>query len=264
VEFDTDAYDLWDYVSDNDVSFCCYNVANHMCEEFGLSSSSTVTKYTVKSSFEGATITSILAQAFQGTGLKTIELPSTIVSIGNRAFKDCPNLESLILNSDIARANVANYGSQSIVHNSPKVVVYSEYSFEYAFYNHIAKVTLQFIPGTIYYRALSFNSYDSGTTDLVIPAYYKGKAITSIASGFCVLNDVTSVNLPSTMINLPTQVFVDCHDLDTIVVNGASTTFDEGFYVMTNQYYYPLTMYVKPNSPAASYASSHGISYVLF
>lgn len=264
LEFNTDSDDIWNYAELNDISYCCYDSNYGKCSAFYLSTSSFVTSYKVKDIFEGTTISIIGARSFEETSIRCIELPSSITSIEILAFKDCPYLESLILESDIPYNNIANLNNMSITYNSPNVVVYSEYSFMYGYYNNIASVKLkpQVTPGTTNYIVQYYRSNSSGTTSIIVPSRYKNKAITSITSGAFVLSDITSVNLPTSIINIPTQAFVDCFSLNTLIVNGSTTTLGEGFYTITNYNNYPFTMYVKPGSPAASYASSHGISYV--
>lgn len=57
--------------------------------------SGTATSFTVPETVNGITVTSVGANAFEGTDVTEVILPNTVTTIGESAFKDCENLKTI-------------------------------------------------------------------------------------------------------------------------------------------------------------------------
>ena len=119
--------------------------------------------------------------------LKSIEMPSTMKYIGDYAFKECCNLETVILKEGIEE--IGNY----------------------AFY-HSALKTIT-IPSTVKnIGSYAFSGCDF--TTMTIPSTLK--SIGNNAFNNCCLETIT---IPSTLENIGHQAFSNCKNLETVILN---------------------------------------------
>ena len=153
------------------------------------------------------TITSInggatYAGAFYGcTSLKTVSLPDSITSIGERAFYGCSNLESIKIPSKLQDiSSGAFYNCKKL-----KDIVLPE--------------TVTAIRKNAFYGCASLPSINlpDGLQTIENSAFYECKALTDIT-------------IPKNVTSIGTSAFYNCDGLQTAVINASGTVGSQAFY----------------------------------
>ena len=87
------------------------------------------------------------------------------------------------------------------------------------------------------YELLSDETYEvvgvqsKDLTEVVIPATYKGKAVTSIGdSAFCWCTGLTSITIPNSVTSIGNSAFENCTGLTSITISDSVTSIGEGAF----------------------------------
>lgn len=159
---------------------------------------------------------------FQGANITSITLPSSLVSIGSGAFKNCLSLESIVIpNSVSSIGSSAFYGCSSlksvVIPNS--VTSVGTYAF-----GHCAFTTLPELPRSIIAYPDGLFSYCGGLTNVVIPDHI-------VSLGGYVFRDcsnLTSIDMPNTITEIGQYAFANCTSLAIVnIPNGSITSLTE-------------------------------------
>ena len=133
--------------------------------------------------------TTIGASVFKGTGVTSVTLPSTLESLGKEIFSECPALTSVNSKSPII-------GVQMFYHC-----------------NELSTIKLE---NTIEIGNLAFNNSSlSKVSSLELP-----EGLTTIGEYAFPRMSITSVVIPSTVVNIDEHAFTACKSLEKVVVLG--------------------------------------------
>ena len=180
--------------------------------------------------------TSIAASAFQNVSiLKSIEIPSSITSIGDYAFAYCTGLTSLVIPSSVKSIGASAFANCS----------------------NLASLTMPYNGGTL--SSVFDGSYPTSLTSLEI----NGCNTTSIpASAFANCTALTSIEIPTTVTSIGTKAFEGCSGLTSLTLPYTGWVFATLFgtwsftgsasitYSSTT-YYYPSALVVEVNGSSA-------------
>lgn len=231
--------------------------------------------------------------------LTSIELPSTLTTIGEYAFYECNRLENITIPSGVTIiGKYAFYGCKNMknIVIPARVTTIGEYTFynceslesisissgvttigERAFSNCTAltSITLPLGVTTIGKRAfssctaLTSITLPSGVTTIGENAFYYCKSLKSITlpSGLTTINEGTfsscqslsNVVLPDTIQEIQTDAFEECDALKSIVLNP---NIKQIAYAAFDSWYEPL-IYCYEGSYAHTYAKNNYIDYEL-
>lgn len=166
-----------------------------------------------------STLQSIGANAFKGSGLKSIALPSTLSSIGNNAFQTCLSLTSITFPG----ANITSLGSYLFAGCTAltSVTVPSGMtSIPASCFNGclaLSSVTLH--DGVSSIGSYAFSAC-TGLTSFTFPS-----SLTTLSSyTFNGCTGLTSLTLPNTLMNYQAGAFYGCTGLTSIAFPSATTT----------------------------------------
>ena len=207
--------------------------------------SSGLGKKSLKSFIFPTTITTIRENAFRGTGLTSIAIPSLVTTIGDFAFSSCPGLRSINIPSSVTSIGRYSFsdctGSTSISISSLLNTI-----GDYAFVDSSGLITVE--PGNPNYSSLDGLLYNNTKTQLIncpisksgsliipssvdfigIYAFYGCTALTSviIPSSVNIINDaafeyctgLTSVNIPPSVKTIGTSAFQMCSGLTSVII----------------------------------------------
>ena len=134
------------------------------------------------------TVTSIGSYAFHGSGIETITIPSTIKSIGGRAFGNCGNLGKVYIKDLAAWCNIVFDGEEWAESNPLKLAG--------KLYLNGSRITALTIPATV--------------TEIKNFAFWGCK--------------FSSLTIPNTVTRIGDAAFRDCNTLRTATINNVSET----------------------------------------
>ena len=153
----------------------------------------------ISDTIDGYPVTSIGDRAFEGCHFTSIELPSTVTSIGNYAFAACMNVTSILI-----PPSVTHIGS-------------------YAFTGCPALTSIE-IPSKV--AIIWEGTFDgcSSLTGIEIPS-----KVTSIgAKAFYNCSSLTSIVIPSKVTSIGEQAFSGCTGLTSITIPSSVTSIGSG------------------------------------
>ena len=177
-------------------------------------------------------LTTIGGGAFHNSHLDSLLLPSSVTSIGEDAFTStllevvyyggtATDWSAIVIasgNAPLTQATRCLYSATEPTSagdywhfDGGEIVVWPEFEPKLAY-------TLK---GDGTYEVSGIGTYVG--TDVVIPAAYNGKAVTSVAAEAFLENEtITSVSFPSSMTEIGTDAFSDCTALATLSFAGSS------------------------------------------
>jgi len=213
--------------------------------------SETTGKLTIPSSVNGYTVTAIATDAFAGTGIGSVVIPSTIESIGENAFANCSKLDYIYCN--ITDPLECSVGATSFSNLQSDVFLFvpngTRALYEAAEgWNRFTNIIECYNEKELYFAVCDANSLNAAedeeyavltpNTDVAILIAASGSAISSgnvvipesivdgnntylvegIAADVFKGTDITSVTLPSSLRLLGDNVFYGCKHLTEIVI----------------------------------------------
>ncbi len=151
--------------------------------------------------------TSIPSEALSnGDGVITVSLPSSVISIGDRAFRGCKSLTSIIIPS-----NVQNIGIEvfAFCENLTSIEVEEENSSYRSENGCLIEIKSNAVVGVC-----------GGLNEIAIPAGVKG--IKSYAFGSCV--SLTNVTIPDSVTSIEERAFYYCSSLSNMRIPSSVTS----------------------------------------
>ena len=163
----------------------------------------------IPSTFEygGATYTvvSIGNIAFAYSSITKVELPSSLISIGESAFSECSGLNSITIPSSVSSiGNNAFWGCWNLEKViTPDLSAWCSINFE------------NYDSNPLYHANHLYTDEDNEITNLVIPS-----DVTSIGShAFLHCNGITSVSIPNSVTSIGYNAFAECNNLEKVVIS---------------------------------------------
>ena len=170
----------------------------------------------------GSQLTKIGKMAFYGTqALKSIDIPSTVTSIGESAFADCFSLEKIEL------GQIESFGQNTFARCSSLETAKIQGSSDVAYPSNMFGTwgsghsaapleTLEIDAGKIQF-SLSNNQKDSIKTIVL------GDGVTEIPNNFAAnCTKLTSVSLPDALTSVPANAFQGCSSLEKVGISENS------------------------------------------
>ena len=173
-----------------------------------------------------SSVTSIGDRAFYGcSSLSEIVIPSSVTSIGDRAFYGCSSLSEIVIPSSVTSiGNGAFYGCHSL---SEIVIPSSVTSIgDRAFYG-CSSLSEIVIPSSVTSIGDSAFSYCRSLSEIVIPS-----SVTSIGKdAFSRCVSLSEIVIPSSVTSIGKGAFSYCDSLSEIVIPSSVTSIgDSAFY----------------------------------
>ena len=219
--------------------------------------------------------------AFYSSGLTSVSLPSTLLTISDYSFYNCDGLTSIVIPEGTTTIGYrAFYGSNNLKNISmPGTVT----SISDGAFNGVAVTTVGPVGGGYDYEfgwteTIPSNAFRemSKLTSVVIP-----EGITSIGSYAFYSSSLTSISLPSTLTAITTYCFYNCDGLTSIVIpEGVTSIGYRAFYNSGNlaaitvpdtvtaidsgafsNCSSSLILYCADDSYAATYADANGFTH---
>ncbi len=194
-------------------------------------SDNTMVRISIPSSYEGLPVTSIAAEVFDGfTSLEAVDLPSTLVTIGDGAFAGCTSLTTIHL-----PASLGSFGQLPFVGDSSLTSITVDEanthfsSLDGVLFNETQDTLLIYPDG----KGTSY-SIPSGVTTVAEGAFFHATllesvtispSVTTLGSsvfGFC--SSLDNVVIPNTVTNLGVSTFVYCTGLTSVTLPSGLTT----------------------------------------
>ena len=193
------------------------------------------TEIVIPSTHNGMPVTYILDGAFQGTDIKSVQIPSSVTVIGNKAFANCTYLEQIEIPSGVTQiGNDAFNGCKKIstLTIPEKISVLGENAFANC-------SSLK----TVYYNAVSCSSggYSVGSNfypvfaNTPIEALMIGSKVSKIPANL--FNPSSSNSFRFTVVTIPSSVrviermaFANCTNLRTVNISASVHTIEEGAF----------------------------------
>ena len=173
-------------------------------------------------------VTSIGERAFYGFDIKSISIPNSVTSIGDRAFESCWWLEAVYITDLTAWCNIkfAYYTSNPC------------YNAAHLFLNGVEIIDLVIPNGITYIRGYAF--YGCRLTSISIP-----NSVTTIEySAFSYCRSLTSVSIPNSVTSIGNSAFYGCSSLASVSIpNSVTSIGNSTFYGCSS-----LTSISIPNS----------------
>ena len=216
---------------------------------FGASSYSSNDAY-VPASLKTVVITggsSISNNAFRDCGnIVSIEIPSSVISIGDSAFSGCTNLQNVTFAEGSLLQSIGNHAFYDCASLASIEIPSSVTSIgDYAFYGCAGLESVTFAEGSL---LQSIGNY----------AFYKCKSLASIEipssvisigeSAFSVCANLASIEIPSSVTSIGGSAFWECFNLRKVYYGGSeeqwgdiSISYENNSLTGATRYYYSET-----------------------
>ncbi len=187
---------------------------------------------TIPSEVNGVTYTDITNYAFSGNErLVSVTIPSTINSIGYKAFKDCNALCEVVNNSSV------EFDRQSAMDNPLALNIISVHDGESRI---VEKNGWLFLPATaeeyvdnlISGHALVGYNGIANASELTLPADYNGQSYHIYDYAFSGVDGITSVTLSNGVVKVGNYAFSNCFNLESVTFG--SNLQEIGYYAFNH------------------------------
>ena len=176
----------------------------------------------------------IAAEAFTYSyGLKSLELPNYVESIGNRAFHGCHNLASIVIDQSGVSVKVYDVKGNCIIANN--VVVYGCYtatipegvksigSHAFAGQKRLKSITIPSSVESIKYLEEEFGAF--AYSDLESITFAEGSQLKSISPyAFFYCDALKSIDLPNSLTTIGDGAFLECYALESVTLGSSVET----------------------------------------
>ncbi len=243
------------------------------------------TDVVIPNRIRGKKVISIDENAFSETGITSVKLSNGIVSIGNNAFRECPELVSVDMGKGVESiGNYAFYGSPKLssVKFSPEVKKVGYLLFgndtQLKSIDLNGNENFKFIDGALYsadmttlyetLQAVDFSSYScpETVTNFNSYAFYGQEDLKSITvndgvkvipeGAFVLCKSLTELVLPDSVVSIGTAVTIESGIKTITIPASVSMIDDSAFYNSEKQ----ITIVTTKGSYAAKYAERKGIN----
>ena len=176
----------------------------------------------------------IASEAFTYSyGLKSLELPNYVESIGNRVFYGCHNLASIVIDQSGVSVKVYDVKGNCIIANN--VVVYGCYtatipegvksigSHAFAGQKRLKSITIPSSVESIKYLEEEFGAF--AYSDLESITFAEGSQLKSISPyAFFYCDALKSIDLPNSLTTIGDGAFLECYALESVTLGSSVET----------------------------------------
>lgn len=173
----------------------------------------------------------IAAEAFTYSyGLKSLELPNYVESIGNRAFYGCHNLASIVIDQSGVSVKAYDVKSNCIITNN--VVVYGCYtatipegvksigSHAFAGQKRLKSITIPSSVESIKYLEEEFGAFAYSALESI--TFAEGSQLKSISPyAFYYCESLKSIDLPNSLTTIGDGAFLECYALESVTLGSS-------------------------------------------
>ena len=201
------------------------------------------TNLVIQSVVNEQNITGIGEEVFLGhTEIASVQIPSSIVSIGNSAFSGCTNLQSVTIEAGSNLSSIGDYAFGECGKLVTITIPTSVTSIGYSAFNGCTALTGVYYEGTIFnWAQIEFSNITSNPLTSANHLYIAGEEVTSISasdlSGLTSIGNgvfagcnLTSVVLPSGITSIGKYAFSACVNLESITIPSGVTMVCEGAF----------------------------------
>ena len=177
------------------------------------------------------------------TGLKSVTMPNSIMSIGDWAFSDCDGLVDVTIPNSVT--NIGNGAFSGCSSLTSVTIPESVTTIGYSAFNHCSRLTSVYIMDVSAWCNIKFITSDgtfsySGENPLVYAndLYVNGELVRDLVipdevsyigdNAFCGYDGLRSVTIPSSVTNIGAHAFASCTGLTSITIPNSVT--DIGVY----------------------------------
>ena len=162
--------------------------------------------------------------SFRNRNVESYVIPSSVTSIGDRAFNDCSSLSDIVIPSSVTSIG---RGAFNCCHSLSKIVIPSSVTSigDHAFWScdSLSKIV---IPSSITSIGDSAFWGCRSLSEIVIPS-----SVTSIGDwAFNDCNSLSKIVIPSSVTSIGDSAFQDCSSLSEIVIPSSVTSIGEGAF----------------------------------
>lgn len=176
----------------------------------------------------------IAAEAFTYSyGLKSLELPNYVESIGNRAFHGCHNLARIAIDQSGVSVKVYDVKGNCIIANN--VVVYGCYtatipegvksigSHAFAGQKRLKSITIPSSVESIKYLEEEFGAFAYSALESI--TFAEGSQLKSISPyAFFYCESLKSIDLPNSLTTIGDGAFLECYALESVTLGSSVET----------------------------------------
>jgi len=176
----------------------------------------------------------IAAEAFTYSyGLKSLELPNYVESIGNRAFHGCHNLARIAIDQSGVSVKVYDVKGNCIIANN--VVVYGCYtatipegvksigSHAFAGQKRLKSITIPSSVESIKYLEEEFGAFAYSALESI--TFAEGSQLKSISPyAFYYCESLKSIDLPNSLTTIGDGAFLECYALESVTLGSSVET----------------------------------------
>lgn len=179
--------------------------------------------------YKGKVVTSIAAETFLNSDIKSVEIPDTVTVIEQKAFYQCSELETVKMSE-----NVKSIGESAFINCSKLKSIYLPASLETidcaAFYgcNDLTFTIADgadfvFEDGVLYNKSKTVVYWVSGKKDLSSFSF-PSTVNTFLPYALAGHNELKSFNVPVGVTSIPDSMFLSCTNLETVIIPDTVTT----------------------------------------
>jgi hypothetical protein len=184
---------------------------------------------TIPDRIEGFPVTTIGSEAFSGSSVTRINIPATVIDIGDQAFFFCENLTTVYFQGDAPNLGSSVFGA--LTFGFPPGWTYPNcyYLPETTGWasNFGGCPTFMWVPPyicTVNNGTITISGYTGNGSSLVIPNTIGDLPVVAIGDSVFVGSSLTSITIPNSVVSIGYSVFADCTALKSVFCAGNAPT----------------------------------------
>ena len=162
--------------------------------------------------------------SFRNRNVESYVIPSSVTSIGDRAFNDCSSLSEIVIPASVT--NIGDFAFCSCRSLCKIVIPASVTSIGDHAFSGCSSLSEIVIPASVTSIGDCAFHDCSSLSEIVIPS-----SVTSIGDfAFCSCRSLCKIVIPSSVTSIGDSAFSDCHSLSKIVIPSSVTSIGKGAF----------------------------------
>ena len=162
--------------------------------------------------------------SFRNRNVESYVIPSSVTSIGDRAFNDCSSLSEIVIPASVT--NIGDFAFCSCRSLCKIVIPASVTSIGDHAFSSCSSLSEIVIPASVTSIGDCAFHDCSSLSEIVIPS-----SVTSIGDfAFCSCRSLCKIVIPSSVTSIGDSAFSDCHSLSKIVIPSSVTSIGKGAF----------------------------------